>query len=272
MISNIMASAQADGEAVSAFLHPERIPILIGTLIALIIFFAYTYLARRGGLKIRKVSGLDAVDEAIGRATEMGKPVLFTPGWGGDIQRPTTIAALNILNLVAQKTASYNCDLIFPTHDPVIMSAAEETVQNAYINAGHPDLYKPDNIYYTTSSQFGYAAAVDGAISRIKPATVMLLGTFEAEALILAETGNSVGAMQIAGSDSTIQLAFFLVACDYTLIGEELFAASGYLSQDQEVISSIKAQDIMKIIIAVILVAGTIAATLGFEQVAEWVV
>jgi hypothetical protein len=78
--------------------------------------------------------------------------------------------------------------------------------------------------------------------------------------------------MQIAGSDSTIQLAFFLVACDYTLIGEELFAASGYLSQDQEVISSIKAQDIMKIIIAVILVAGTIAATLGFEQVAEWVV
>jgi hypothetical protein len=212
---------------------------------------------------------LAAVDEAIGRATEMGKPVLFTPGWGGDIQRPTTIAALNILNLVAEKTAEYNCDLIFPTHDPVIMSAAEETIQNAYTNAGHPDEFKPDNIYYTTSSQFGYAAAVDGAMTRINPATVMLLGTFEGEALILAETANSIGSMQIAGTDSTIQLAFFLVACDYTLIGEELFAASGYLSKDEKIIASIKAQDYMKIIIAILLLVGAVLATFGIDTLSE---
>ena len=31
----------------------------------------------------------------------------------------------------------------------------------------------------------------------------------------MAETGNSVGAIQIAGTDSTIQLAFFIVVCDY---------------------------------------------------------
>jgi hypothetical protein len=250
----------------------SRLPVFIGTALAIIIFFIATYLVKaRAETKIRKVAGLNAVDEAIGRATEMGRPVLFTPGWGGDIQRPTTIAALNILNLVAEKTAEYNCDLIFPTHDPVIMSAAEETIQNAYINAGHPDQFKPDNIYYTTSSQFGYAAAVDGAITRIEPATVMLLGTFEGEALILAETANSIGAMQIAGTDSTIQLAFFLVACDYTLIGEELFAASGYLSGDEKIVSSIKAQDYMKIIIIAILVAGGILATFNLDFLSEWI-
>jgi hypothetical protein len=250
----------------------SRLPVFIGTVLAIIIFFIATYLVKaRAETKIRKVAGLNAVDEAIGRATEMGRPVLFTPGWGGDIQRPTTIAALNILSLVAEKTASYNCDLIFPTHDPVIMSAAEETIQNAYINAGHPDQFKPDNIYYTTSSQFGYAAAVDGAITRIEPATVMLLGTFEGEALILAETANSVGAMQIAGTDSTIQLAFFLVACDYTLIGEELFAASGYLSGDEKIVSSIKAQDYMKIIIIALLVAGGILATFNLDFLSEWI-
>ncbi|MBD3217275.1 MAG: hypothetical protein GF310_03285 [candidate division Zixibacteria bacterium] len=250
----------------------SRLPVFIATLLAIIIFFMATYLVKaRAETKIRKVAGLNAVDEAIGRATEMGRPVLFTPGWGGDIQRPTTIAALNILNLVAEKTAEYNCDLIFPTHDPVIMSAAEETIQNAYINAGHPDQFKPDNIYYTTSSQFGYAAAVDGAITRVEPATVMLLGTFEGEALILAETANSVGAMQIAGTDSTIQLAFFLVACDYTLIGEELFAASGYLSGDEKIVSSIKAQDYMKIIIIAMLVAGGILATFNLDFLSEWI-
>jgi len=151
------------------------------------------------------------------------------------------------------------------------MSAAEETVQSAYLNAGHPDLYNPDNIYYTTSSQFGYAAAVDGAITRLNPATVFLLGTFEGEALILAETANAVGAMQIAGTDSTIQLAFFLVACDYTLIGEELFAASGYLSGDEKIISSIIAQDYMKIIIVVLILAGAIAMTFGSDIIKTWV-
>jgi len=67
---------------------------------------------------------------------------------------------------------------------------------------------------------------------REKPATNLFFGTFEAESLILAETGNSIGAIQIAGTDSSIQMSFFVVACDYVLIGEELFAASGYLSQD----------------------------------------
>ena len=254
-----------------SLMDKSKFPLLIGTILAYLIFRLTNFLVKKRGVpKIRKVAGLNAVDEAIGRATEMGKPVLFTPGWGGDIQRPTTIAALNILSLVAEKTASYNCDLIFPTHDPVIMSAAEETVQNAYLNAGHPDLYNPDNIYYTTSSQFGYAAAVDGAITRLNPATVFLLGTFEGEALILAETANSVGAMQIAGTDSTIQLAFFLVACDYTLIGEELFAASGYLSKDEKIISSIKAQDYMKIIIVALIIAGSIASTFGSNLIKGW--
>ena len=155
----------------------------------------------------------------------MAHPVLYTPGWGGDIQRPTTIASMNILSQVAEKTAAYDCQLVYPTHDPVIMTVAQEVVKSAYSKVGFPDRFKPDDIQYVSSSQFGYAAAVDGLISRTKPASIFLLGTFEAESLILAETGNSINAIQIAGTDSTIQLAFFIVACDYTLIGEELFAA-----------------------------------------------
>ena len=89
-----------------------------------------------------------------------------------------------------------------------------------------------------------------------------MLGTFEAESLILAETANSIGAMQIAGTDSTIQLAFFIVACDYTLIGEELFAASGYLSQNSMILSSVKAQDILKILIGLFIVIAVVWATI----------
>jgi len=211
---------------------------------------------------MREIAGLKAVEEAVGRATEMARPVLYTPGWGGDIQRPTTIASLNILSHIAEKTAQYDCRLVFPTHDPVIMAVAQEVVRESYARAGQGDRFSEDDICYVSSSQFGYAAAVEGMITRLKPASIFLLGTFEAESLILAEVGNTVGAIQIAGTDSTIQLAFFIVACDYTLIGEEVFAASGYLSQDASILASVRAQDVLKILIAIFLVGAILWATI----------
>lgn len=245
-----------------AWFDMARLPTLIASVVAIFIVL-YTTLHRstREKFKVRKIGGLQAVDDAVGRATEMARPVLYTPGWGGDIQRPTTIASMNILSQVAEKTAQYDCRLVYPTHDPVIMTVAQEVVRESYAGTGFADRYRPDDITYVTSSQFGYAAAVDGMIARLKPASIFLLGTFEAESLILAETGNIAGAIQIAGTDSTIQLSFFIVACDYTLIGEELFAASGYLSGDPSILASIRAQDWMKVLIIMVLLGWTAWAT-----------
>ena len=252
-----------------SWIDVTRLPVLVGTVLAVVLVLYTTYYLRgRETFRIREIGGLKAVEEAIGRATEMNRPLLFTPGWGGDIQRPTTLASMNILSHVAEMTARYDCPLIYPTHDPVIMSVAQEVIRESYARAGYPDRFKPDRAMYVSSSQFGYAAAVEGMISRTRPASIFLLGTFEAESLIMAETGNSVGAIQIAGTDSTIQLAFFIVACDYTLIGEELFAASGYLSGDQSVLASVRAQDLLKIVIAAIIIVATVWATI--DSTSTW--
>lgn len=241
-----------------------KLSILIAAVLSIIIVLYTTYHRKsRKSYQVREIGGIKAVEEAVGRATEMARPLLFTPGWGGDIQRPTTIASMNFLSHVAEKTAQYDCSLVYPTHDPVIMTVAQEVARESYIRAGYPDRYREENITYVSSTQFGYAAAVDGMISRLKPASIFLLGTFEAESLILAETGNSVGAIQIAGTDSTIQLSFFIVACDYTLIGEELFAASGYLSGNRSILASVRAQDILKVIIISLLLLAVIWSTVN---------
>jgi len=263
LLAGSSAMASDSAETGAAWFDPATLPTLIVSIISIIIVLYSIYSVRSGReFKVREIPGLKAVEEAVGRATEMGKPIVYTPGYGGDIQRPTTIASLNILSSVAEKTAEYDCRLIYPTHDPVIMAVAQEVVKEGYIKAGYPDRFNPDDIFYISSSQFGYAAAVDGIMSRSRPASVFLLGTFEAESLIMAETGNSIGAIQIAGTDSTIQLAFFIVACDYTLIGEELFAASGYLSDNPSILSSVKAQDILKVLIALFVIVAVVWATI----------
>lgn len=221
------------------------------------------YNARSGKkLFIRRIPGLEAVDEAIGRATEMGRSIMYILGLGS-VSNVATIASMNILSQVAQKTADYETPLRVPCNDPIVMNVVQEMVKTAYLNEGRPDAYNEENIFFLTESQFAYAAGVDGMMVREKPAAVFLQGTFFAESLILAETGNSIGAIQIAGTDKEHQLPFFIAACDYTLIGEELFAASAYLSREPMLLGSLKGQDYGKVMIFGAIVIGVILELFG---------
>lgn len=239
--------------------------------IAVVVFCAIIvyciYHARRGReFFIRRIAGLEAVDEAIGRATEMGRPILYLTGLHsvGDI---STLAGLNILSRVARKAAEYDTPVLLPGYDPFVMVVEREIVKAAHIDAGRPDTYKEDNIYFVSDEQFAYVAAVNGVMIRERPAAIFYMGYFYAESLILAETGNFTGAIQIAGTDADHQLPFFVAACDYTLIGEELYAASAYLSREPLLLGSLKGQDWSKLALMAALVIGVIMETAGIHWI-----
>ena len=233
----------------------------LNILVAMVIFFTliiyYIESAKKGkNLFVRRIAGLDAVEEAVGRATEMGKPIIYVPGLGS-VADIATIASLNILGEVAKKVAQYDSALLVPCRDPIVYTVASEIVKESYAKAGRPDAFKTDSVFFITSEQFAYAAAVDGLMAREKPATNFFLGMFWAESLVLAETGAQTGAIQIAGTDSVYQLPFFITACDYTLIGEELYAASAYLSREPLLLGSLKGQDYGKLVILAIVTIGS---------------
>lgn len=254
--------------AVGNWFHFGRIPILIATLFFGALLWILTQRAKQGSVpKIRRIPGLEAVDEAIGRATEMGKPILFVPGIGG-IGSVATISSMNIYSHVAKKAGELGTPVHVPCNDPIVMQVMRTIGEQAYLDIGRPDIYQSEDIYFVTESQFAYAAAVDGIMVRERPSAIFLQGVFYAESLILAETGNSVGAIQIAGTDRDAQLPFFLAACDYTLIGEELFAASAYLSRDIPLLSTIRAQDIGKALLMAALLVGAVLQIFNVEAIA----
>jgi hypothetical protein len=192
----------------------------------------------------------------------MGRPILYVPGIQ-DMDDVQTIAGITILGRVSRVVADYDTKITMPVSRSLVMTAARETIKASYMAAGRPDAYNDDMVSYVTDEQFGYVAAVDGIMVRQKPAACFYLGAFFAESLILAETGNSIGAIQIAGTAMPAQLPFFVAACDFTLIGEELFAASAYLSNEPKQLGSLKGQDVGKVIALAAIVVGTIAATIG---------
>jgi hypothetical protein len=241
----------------------SRLTLFVLALIIVLAIFYFINRAKTGRkLYIRKIAGLEAVDDAVGRATEMGRKIFFIPGIM-DMDSMQTIAGITILGRVAKMAAEYEAKLEVPVSRSLVMVTCRETVKEAYLNAGRPDAYNDNMVYYITDDQFGYAAALDGLFLRDKPAVVFLQGQFYAESLILAETANSVGAIQIAGTAMPSQLPFFVAACDYTLIGEELFAASAYLSKDPKLLGSLKGQDVGKFIFLLAIMVGTIFLTLN---------
>ncbi len=247
--------------------HTGKIPLFITMIAFSIAIGTSIYYARSGKeVFIRRIPGLEAVDEAIGRATEMGRSILYVLGLG-TVDTAATIASMNILGQVARRTADYETPLHVPCNDPIVMNVVREMVKAAYLNEGRPDAYNEDTIFFLTDSQFAYAAGVDGIMLREKPATIFLQGTFYAESLILAETGNSIGAIQIAGTDSEHQLPFLITACDYTLIGEELYTASAYLSKEPMLLGSIRGQDWGKVIIFAAIVSGVILELVGVSWI-----
>jgi hypothetical protein len=233
-----------------------------------LVFYTISH-AKRNNIFLRRIPGLDAVDEAIGRSTELGKPILYLTG-AHDMSDPSTIAAAVILGRVAKRTAAYETELMVPHRDPITMAVCQEITKQAYLEAGKPDLFKEDSNFFITADQFSYTAAVDGIMLRKKPAANFFMGSYFAESLLLTETGASTGAIQIAGTDSDHQLPFFVTTCDYTLIGEELYAASAYLSKEPVQIGTLRGQDIGKAVILSVILIGTVLATIGVAAGASW--
>ncbi|MBW3622444.1 MAG: hypothetical protein KY468_03435 [Armatimonadetes bacterium] len=246
-------------------------PFMAVVLLVLSGIILYNILTARGGrdLFIRRIPGLAAIDEAVGRATEMGRPLLFSPGlFGLGVE---TLQALSVLGHIIRLAARYNSRVIVPVCDAQVYPIAEEVAREAYNQEGRPELYNADDIRFLSDRQFAYASGTVGIMNREKVAANFFFGGFFAEALILAEAGREVGAIQVAGTPSTTQIPFLIAACDYTIIGEEYYAASAYLTRDPVLLGSLVGQDWSKVALLLLIFFGAILASLGLLTVLHWI-
>lgn len=209
---------------------------------------------------IRRIPGVDAIEGAVGRCAEQGRPVMFTTALT-DLG-PVLYACLGVLQTVAKKAAQYKLKLIVPQYSPEAMAVVEDSIRAAYNEVGRGSSFDPQSIVFLSSEQFAFASGYMGLMHREKPGAACLFGVFAAESLVLAEAGQQVGARQVAASVSPEQVAFFICTCDYTLIGEELFGASAYLSREPVQVATLAAQDRFKFLICLIIVVGVVSATI----------
>ena len=274
IFSGYAAAAESLNDSIHSddlFFDPSRLAHLTAFSFFIFLFFYFIKRSKKGdSLYIRPIDAVSKIDSAVGRAAEMGCPVLYAPGLGS-LTDPVTVASLSILSKVSERGARLYTKTLVPNYGPLTWPVAQEVVRHSYIRAGREHNYNSSDVPYFTSRSFTYAAATAGLMSREKPATNFMIGHFYSESLILAETGAAMGAYQIGGTDSVEQIPFFITTCDSTLIGEEIFAAAALISNNPIERAVIKASDFFKIAVLLCLALGFIASLLLDTATANYI-
>jgi hypothetical protein len=236
-----------------------------------LLFIALAKRWKRHGkdMYIRRIPGVDAIDEAIGRTVEMGRPMIYTFGLSG--VDPLFFASLGVLTHIARQAARYATRLFVPQYNIEVMAIAQSSMRDAFQREGRSDVYHEEDVRFMSDEQFAFASGYMGLVHREKVAACFLFGSFAAESLILAEAGQQVGAIQVAGTTDYAQIPFFITTCDYTVIGEEVFAAGAYLSHDPVQRGSLRGQDVAKMILLAVIVIGVLIASLNVaDMTGDW--
>ncbi|MCX8184192.1 MAG: hypothetical protein RMI56_04845 [Sulfolobales archaeon] len=264
-------------------LYTTRAPFSAFIMLVVLLAAGYIFMMEaRGGklFPVRKIRAFDAIEEAVARSVEMGRPVHMTFGFGtiSSAMAPQFIAGLGVLSHIARLCGKYGAKLITTLGVPEAIATAEEIVREGYYSAGRPELYDTTyNVRYLTDQQFAYASAVQATIFRENVGANIVVGPFYAESLIFMEAGNMVNAFQIAGTARETQIPFFVLVADYSFIGEEIFAAGALASGDKETLASIRGQDVGKFLAIVLIIMGILALLLPglkgftFVDILNWV-
>ena len=229
-------------------------------LLVTIVILYKIYSAKQGKeIYIRKISGLDAVDDALGRATEMGRPVMFNPGW--DEMSVQLFCSLACLTHIARKAARVDLKVLIPIVSPIAYPLCEEFWKDAYAMEGKAGLYDPkDCIKFLSNQQPAYAMGTTAWMERERVGANFIFGYYGWESLLIAEGGQRAGAIQVACVHSYYQVPFLIVSCDYTVFGEEFFAAGAYFGREPVLMGSLAGQDYGKVLILALIILGSILA------------
>lgn len=231
--------------------------LVLATFIATFYISANIY-RKTGEFSARKFEGLAKMEEAIGRATEMGKPVHWSYGMGAfDAQY---LAAFVLLEYAAGLCAKYDTRLIVSIALPEVVPMTEEVVRKAYIEQGKVESMQPEDVRFWGGS---HNPAMIGTISREQVAGNFMIGSLFHESILSIEAAARYNAIQVMGTSNTHQLPFIAAGCDAIFIGAEMFAAAAQLDATPVRVGSVRAPDLITSVFVVLMVVGALMVTMG---------
>jgi len=234
----------------------------------------YYYQRGKTGKKInvRTIPALEALDELVGRAAEMGGSIVTSTGGGTGINTPrgpAHLAGLAIIGYVAQLAGKMGIKVLCASQFPEQVPIAQETIRQGYFLAGREDLYYDELVrYYPFGSAFDLG--VQTMVVEENAKSCFWVGWWWQESIYPAIAGRKAGCMQMGGNPSNDGSSMLMATCDYMLLSEELYVAGAYLSKDEPMLGMIVGEDVGKFAAIISIVLFIILTAIGINW--NWIV
>jgi hypothetical protein len=238
---------------------------LVLVLIAAGLLLGLTFVRRKSAPVFREIAAFARLRRAIGISVEDGTRLHISLGRSG-LQTPNGapgLAGLAMLrHLIEQTSASDN--------PPVVTSGAgdlsiltRDTLQAGYKAAGAEELYNHATGRLTGLTPFSFAA---GAIPSMRDENVssnVFIGHFGPEVALLTDTAERTNSPAVAAAVDPTAQAILYASVEEPLIGEELFAAGAYSNAGPAHQASLQVQDILRVVIILVLLGGSVLKLAG---------
>ena len=203
------------------------------------ILFALVYAGiarRRKHLALRNLRAYDLLSRYVGEAIEANRPLHLSLGSAGIGGQETllALAASEMFYYIAQDAAIGDVSPIVSVTDTSAIPLGQDTLRRAYKSRQLPDKYRASNVrwYAAGTRSMAYAAAITAMMPDDQIASHILAGSYGAELALILDSAYRHKQHVIAVSDQLTGQAIAFALADESLIGEEIFAAPGYLSDN----------------------------------------
>jgi len=161
-----------------------------------------------------------------------------------------------VLESLADEAAATDTPPVVTVADPTALAMAQDVLRRAYAHQGNEAGYKGRMVRYIAASPLPYAAGAMEVLSNEEISANVMAGVFGSESAFIAEAGSRQGLVQVAGAADIAPLAVLCPSVNHLLIGEELFAAGGYMGEQPARIGSLRAQDWIRLLVIAAIFIG----------------
>ncbi len=213
---------------------------------------------------LRRIRAFEALKGFTGRAIEAGRALHLSVGVGSVANETTadSLAGLSVLDYLARQGATTGVPPTVSMADPTVMLFAQNALRKAHADdpTGAEEAYR--QVRWIAPQPAAYAAGVMSLMNIDEAEANVMIGDFGDEYLLMGETAARRGAGHIGGTSNPNTLPFIYASAEETLLGEEIYAAGAYLQQRPAHIGSLMSQDAMRWIVAGVILAGILIASL----------
>lgn len=240
-----------------------------------------TSLTKQGKFKtdLRVLPSFLAIEEGIGRATEMNRPVMWSTGDKGTLSNelaPHVLMSFTFLRYITELCCSYGARQIVAVGGqrgggadllPYVQGIVDE-VYKAHGKEGEAE----DVVRFVAAEQSAYQMGLQGIIMRENVGANFLLAPFGDAMIPPAEAGCRVGALQIGGGGryGGSMDHHYVAFLDYWMICDEVFEVSAMLSGDPIQTSGIAVGDYTKWTIIIVTGLGFLLVQLGITFIKDF--